>query len=141
MSEENKTLVRHSWELVNESNLDALEEVYSAEFVLHEPDRDLMSLEEAKRYIRTYIDAFPDLRFTVEDVLAEGDLVATRWTLRGTHEGEMEELGPPTGRRFETEGITIHRVEGNKIAEEWQRYDNLGFLQQLGLIPQEASAG
>ncbi|HSK86473.1 MAG TPA: ester cyclase [Rubrobacter sp.] len=141
MSEENKDLAQRSWELVNQHSFDALAEVYAADALIHEPDRDLQSLEEAKHYIGTYFDAFPDLRFTVDDILGEGDLVATRWTLRGTHEGEMEELGPPTGRRVELEGITVHRIEGGKIVEEWECYDNLGFLQQLGLIPAEASTG
>jgi predicted ester cyclase len=68
-------------------------------------------------------------------VIAEGDKVVTRYTVRGTHQGEMEEFGPPTGRQVEVKGITIHRVEDGKIVEEWERYDNLSLLQQLGLAP------
>ena len=70
--------------------------------------------------------------------MAEGDKVVTRVTLRGTHQGEVEEFGPPTGRQVETQGITIHRIEGGKIAEEWERYDNLSVMQQLGAISDEA---
>jgi predicted ester cyclase len=74
-------------------------------------------------------------------VIAEGDKAVTRWTMRGTHLGETEELGPPTERQIEVEGITVHRIEGGKIVEEWERYDNLGVLQQLGLIPEQEQAG
>jgi steroid delta-isomerase-like uncharacterized protein len=136
-AEENKALARRSWELANQGNLDALEEVYAAEAVIHEPDRDLQSLQEAKQYVGIYFNAFPDLRLTVEDEMAEGDKVVTRWTGRGTHQGEIEEFGPATGRQIEIEGITIHRIEEGKIVEEWERYDNLSILQQLGLAPEQ----
>jgi steroid delta-isomerase-like uncharacterized protein len=140
MSEENKALARRSWELVSQRNPDAIEEVYTADSVLHEPDQDLQGVEEAKQYLSSYISAFPDLNVTVEDVIAEGDQVVTRWTLRGTHQGEIEEFGPPTGKQVELEGITIHRIEGGKIVEEWESYDNLSVLQQLGLIPEQEQA-
>jgi predicted ester cyclase len=63
--------------------------------------------------------------------------VVTRYTVRGTHRGETEEFGPPTEKQMELEGITIHRFEGGKIAEERERYDNLSLLQQLGLVPEQ----
>ncbi len=84
-----------------------------------------------------YKTAFPDLHATVEDVIAEGDKVVTRVTVRGTHQGEIEEFGPPTGRQVELQGLTLHRIEGGKIVEEWERYDNLSFMQQLGLVPEQ----
>ena len=135
MSEENKALVRHSWDIVD--NLDVLDEVYAADLVWHEPDQDVRGAEEARQFFGAYKTAFPDLHATVEDAIAEGDKVVTRWTIRGTHRGEVEEFGPPTGRRVEFEGITIHRIEDGKIVEEWERYDNLGVMQQLGLAPVE----
>ncbi len=137
MSEENKALARRSWEIVSQRNPDALEEVYAADSVLHEPDQDLQSLEEVKQYLSMYVSAFPDLDVTVEDVIAEGDKAVTRWTLRGTHQGEIEEFGPPTGRQVEVGGISIQRIEDGKIVEEWERYDNLSILQQLGLVPEQ----
>lgn len=140
MSEENKALARRSWEIVSRRNPDALEEVYAADVVLHEPDQDLRGLEEVKQYLSMYVSAFPDLNVTVEDVIAEGDRAVTRWTLRGTHEGEIEEFGPPTGRQVELGGISIQRIEGGKIVEEWERYDNLSVLQQLGLVPEQQQA-
>lgn len=103
----------------------------------HEPDADVQGIEEAKQYYSTYLSAFPDISFSVEDVVADGDKVVTRWTVRGTHQGEVEDFGPPTGRQIEQEGITKHRIEDGKIVEEWERYNLLGFLQQLGLAPEQ----
>ena len=140
MSEENKTLARRSWEIISQRNPDALEEVYTADSVLHEPDQDLQGLEGAKQFLSLYLAAFPNLNVTVEDVMAEGDQAVTRWTARGTHQGETEEFGPPTGRQMELEGVTIHRIEGGKIVEEWERYDNLSVLQQLGIVPVQQQA-
>lgn len=141
VSEENKALTRRSWEIVNQGNLDLLEEVYAPDMIWHEPDQDLRGLEEGKQYYSTYLSAFPDLNVTVEDVIAEGGKVVTRWTMRGTHQGDVTELGPPTGRQIEIEGITSHRIEDGKIVEEWARYDNLGLMQQLGAIPEQQQAG
>jgi steroid delta-isomerase-like uncharacterized protein len=135
MSEENKALARRSWEASN--NPDILDEVYAPDFVWHEPDQDIRGHEEARQFITMYTTALPDLNATVEDVIAEGDKVVTRWTIRGTHQGEIEEFGPPTGKQAELQGISIHRIEGGKIVEEWNRYDNLSLLQQLGLVPEQ----
>ena len=135
MSEENKALARHSWEASN--NPDIIDEVYTPDLVWHEPDRDIQGYEQAKQFVSSVIEAFPDLNATVEDVIGEGDKVVTRWTIRGTHQGEIEEFGPPTGKQAELQGISIHRIEGGKIVEEWNRYDNLSLLQQLGLAPEQ----
>jgi predicted ester cyclase len=83
MLEENKSLAHRPWEPVSQHNPDALEEVYAANLVGHEPDQDVQDVEEAKQYYSTLPSAFPDLSFTVEDVIAEGDEVATRWTVPG----------------------------------------------------------
>ena len=138
MSEENKALARDSWErIVNQRDLDAIEETYAPDFVWHEPDQDIRGYEQGRQFASTFFDAFPDINITVEDAIAEGDQVATRYTIRGTHRGETEEFGPPTERQMEIEGITIHRIEGGKIVEEWERYDNLSVMQQLGLVPEQ----
>jgi steroid delta-isomerase-like uncharacterized protein len=137
VSEENKALARSSWEeIVNKQNPEAIDEFYAADFVWHEPDQDIQGSEQAKQFVSMYFAAFPDINVTVEEVIGEEDKAVTRWTIRGTHQGETEELGPPTERQVELEGITIHRIEGGKIVEEWERYDNLSFMQQLGLAEQ-----
>ena len=135
MSEENKALALRSWQLLD--NPDILEEVYAPDLVWHEPDQEVRGYEEARKFVSMYKTAFPDLNVTVEDAIVQGDKVVTRYTVRGTHQGEIEEFGPPTGRQVELEGITIHRIEDGKIVEEWERYDNLGILQQLGLVPEQ----
>src|SRR3712207_2471575 len=137
-TEENKDLARRSWEmLVNQQNPDAIDELYTPNFVWHEPDQDIQGPEEGKQFLNTYLSAFPDMHVSVEEVIAEGEKVVTRWTIRGTHQGELEEFGPSTGRQIEIKGITIHRIEDGKIAEEWERYDNLSIMQQLGLTPDQ----
>jgi len=89
--------------------------------------------------------AFPDLHVTIEDVLAEGDKVVQRWSGHGSHQGELMGL-PPSGKRISVAGITISRFEGGKVAEEWELYDMMGMMQQLGALPssteqQEAAVG
>ena len=135
MSEHNKALARRSWELLDDP--DVLDEVYASDLVWHEPDRDVRGAEDARQFFGVYKSAFPDMSATVEDVVAEGDEVVTRVTIGGTHQGEVEEFGPPTGRRVEVQGITIHRIEGGKIVEEWNSYDNMSLMQQLGLVPEQ----
>jgi steroid delta-isomerase-like uncharacterized protein len=137
MSEENKELARRSWEIVSERNSDLIEEFYPPDLVWHEPDQDIRGYEQARQFVSTFFDAFPDMNITVEDAIAEGEQAVTRYTIRGTHRGETEEFGPPTGRQVELEGITIHRIEDGKIVEEWSRYDNLSVMQQLGLVPEQ----
>ena len=78
---------------------DILDEVYAPDLVWHEPDRDVRGAKEARQFFGVYKSAFPDLHATVEDAIAEGDQVVTRWTIRGTHRGEVEEFGPPPAGR------------------------------------------
>jgi steroid delta-isomerase-like uncharacterized protein len=137
MSEANKVLVLRGWEeIVNQKNLDAFDEFYAANAVHHEPDQDLQGLEEVKQYIAMYFEAFPDMSVSVEDLIAEGDKVVSRYAYLGTHQGELQGIAP-TNKHIEKEGITIHRIEGGKIVEEWEQYDKLSFLQQLGAIPEQ----
>ena len=135
MSEENKALARRSWESVD--NPDSLDEVYTPDVVWHNPEGDIQGIEQAKQFVTMFKTAFPDMSATVEDVVAEGEKVVTRVTLRGTHQGEVEEFGPPTGRQVEAKGITIHRIDGGKIVEEWNSWDNMSLMQQLGLVPEQ----
>ena len=83
---------------------------------------------------RGYRDAFPDLRLTAEQVIADGDYVAVRWTARGTHRGDLFGIAP-TGKETTVTGITIDRWQDGKIQESWTSWDTLGLLQQLGAMP------
>jgi steroid delta-isomerase-like uncharacterized protein len=136
-AEENKEKARRSWEIVNQRNPDLIEEFYPPNLVWHEPDQDIRGYEQAKEFVSSFFAAFPDITITVDDVIAEGEKVVSRYTIRGTHQGETEEFGTPTGRQIELQGLTMHRFEDGNIVEEWERYDNLSALQQLGLAPEQ----
>ena len=81
-----------------------------------------------------YRSAFPDMQLTIEDQIAEGDKVVTRWTARGTHQGELMGI-PPTGKQATVTGITVGRVANGKFVESWSNFDALGMMQQLGVVP------
>ena len=143
-TEENKALVRREiGELFNHTgDLDVAEEVYAPDFVGHDSTlpEDLNGVEAAREFAASFRSAFPDLTCTIEDQLAEGDKVATRWRASGTHEGETEELGLPTGNRMEITGISIERISEDKVVESWDSYDAMGMMQQLGHIPSPEEA-
>jgi steroid delta-isomerase-like uncharacterized protein len=141
-AEENKAIARREMEeLFNHTgNLDVADDIYAPDFVSHEPTSgDTRGVEGTKQFA-AYRQAFPDLECTIEDQVAEGDKVVTRWRGRGTHQGETEELGPPSGNRLEITGISIERFSEGKIAESWDTYDALGMMQQLGMVPEPQQA-
>lgn len=136
-TEENKALLRRAWdELYGHGRLDSIEEFVLDDVIAHEPDGDVRGVEELKQYLATYLAAFPDTSVTVEDVIAEGDKVVSRYKVRGTHQGTTDEYGPPTGKQVVIDGITVYHFKGGKLAEMWDRYDNLAVMQQLGLMPE-----
>jgi steroid delta-isomerase-like uncharacterized protein len=123
---------------MNRRNIDAVDEIYASGFVGHDPamPEDVRGVEGAREFYGMYQSAFPDVQITIEEQVAEGDTVATRWTARGTHQGEL--LGvPPSGNRVEVMGVTMSRIEGGKVAEEWDNYDALGMMQGIGAIPEQ----
>ena len=136
-AEQNKTIALRTSQIVNQRNPDLIEEYYPPDFVWHGPDQDIRGYELAKQLSSTFLAAFPDAEMTNEDVIAEGEKVVRRYTTRGTHQGETDMFGPPTGRQVELKGITIHRIEGGKIVEEWESYDNLSMMKQLGFAPEQ----
>jgi steroid delta-isomerase-like uncharacterized protein len=138
MSEDNKALARHWVEILTQGNFDLAEEIYASDFVAHDPamPEDVRGAEGRKEFYSMYRSAFPDAEITIEGQVAEGDKVVTRWTGRGTHQGELMGV-PPSGNRVEVAGITISRIEGGKVAEEWDNYDALGKMQQIGAIPEQ----
>jgi steroid delta-isomerase-like uncharacterized protein len=123
-------------ELFGAGNYGLADELIAADAVGHDPalPEPVSGPEGLKEAARGYRSAFPDLTMTVETVLAEGDLVAIRWTARGTHKGDLFGIAP-TGKEATVTGITIDRHAGGKIAESWTSWDALGLLQQLGAVP------
>jgi steroid delta-isomerase-like uncharacterized protein len=104
------------------------------------PGEEIHGREGIKQFYATLRAAFPDIHFTIEDQIAEGDRVVTRWTARATHTGEYQGI-PPTGKQFSLTGIDIDRIANGKVVECWPIADELGVLQQLGVIPAPEHAG
>lgn len=139
MLSQNKALVRRSYEEVwSQGNLAAIPELYAPDFVLDDPlTPGVCGPEGYQHYVMAMRLPFPDLQFTVEEQLAEGDRVATRWCAHGTQQGEFMGI-PPTGQAGVVTGTTISRIVDGKIVEEKSSWDALGFLQSLGVLPQLA---
>ena len=135
MTEDNKAVVRHLVDdVINRGKTDLLTELLATDHVGHEPLGDHYGPEGARIVVAEYRTAFPDLALTIEDLVATGDKVAWRFTLRGTHAGPFMGI-PATGRVVTSAGIAIdHLVEG-RIVESWLNLDALGLLRQLGAFP------
>lgn len=133
-AEENKALVRRAYEeIFNKKNIAVLEEFYSTEWVWHLAPSGLPQGLEGYRQQHTMVfAAFPDLQTTIEDMIAERDKVAVRWTATGTHKGEFMGIAP-TGKQVTMTGIDIERIAGGKIVETWGLNDVMGMMQQLGV--------
>ena len=129
----------------NEGKLDLADELISPQAINHDPAeparmRGLRGPEVFKQTVTMYRAAFPDVRITVDDVIAAGDRIVLRWHSQGTHRGELEGLAP-TGARGSVTGISIDRWQNGTIVESWSEWDNLGLARQLGAAPPEGSVG
>ena len=137
--DENKAVARRALEEVwGQGDLSAADEVFASEFVSHqhshpEGPHDISDLDELKAFVREFREAFPDFEDTIEAQIAEDDTVVTRFTSSGTHEGTLMGI-EPTNKRVSWMGITIDRIEGGKIVENWVSWDMFGMMQQLGAI-------
>ena len=134
--EHNKAVSRRWIEVFNERDDAGEADVRTQDFVAHAP----VSLEAAPlnseawtRFLAGFVEAFPDLQLTVEDAVAEGDLVAQRIHFEGTHTGEFQGL-PPTHRKVAFSGLELNRLVDGRVAEHWVQMDSLTLLQQLGLV-------
>ncbi len=116
--------------------MDVAGEIYAPDYVLHDPaiPEETRGPEGAKRLAAAYRGAFPDLRTTVGDLIAEGDRVVYRWTASGTHRAALMGIRP-TGKRVAVEGIAINRIADGRIAEAWQIFDARGMMHQLSVVP------
>jgi steroid delta-isomerase-like uncharacterized protein len=134
-TEDNKALVRRLLEAGQSGNWVLLAEVMAEDVLDHYAfPGQAPGLEGVKQGFEMFRAAFPDLQITIEDMIAEGDKVASRLRVRGTHQGEFFGI-PPTGRQVSISAIHIHRIAGGKVREHWGNNDDLGLLQQFGVIP------
>jgi steroid delta-isomerase-like uncharacterized protein len=136
-AEENKAVLRRWIEAYNERDLQAEADVLAPDYVAHVPavPGPLEGLEAWRQFSGSFAEAFPDIRLSIEDIMAEGDMVAARVAFRGTHRGEFQGI-PPTGKEVAFSSIEVNRVVEGKVEEHWVELDLLGLMQQLGAIPE-----
>jgi steroid delta-isomerase-like uncharacterized protein len=142
LSEASRRLLEQSF---NDGNLELIDQLVAVDAINHDPAtpaqmRELRGPDVLKRTVSMYRTAFPDVRITVDDVIAADDKVVLRWHSEGTHRGELGGLAP-TGAHGSVTGISIDRWQDGKVVEAWAEWDNLGLARQLGAAPPEGSAG
>ena len=131
----NKAVARQLFDVaLNQDNWDVYLAIHRSDFVAHAGARSA-DLAQDLEFAKGWRQAFPDGRYSINQMIAEGDLVAVYFTGRGTHTGAGNSLPPGTGKRVEVTGVTILRIIDGKIAEEWNVSDQLSLLRQLGLLP------
>ncbi|HKY54458.1 MAG TPA: ester cyclase [Anaerolineales bacterium] len=138
-TEENKNLVRRIFEEgLNQNKPLVFDELIAPSYVNHDFPAPSPGLEGFKMVIGVFRAAFPDMHVTLEEELAEGDKVITRGYFTGTHKGDFQGI-PPTGKQIKVKYIDVWRVENGKLVENWVQMDQLGLMQQLGVIPTPGS--
>ena len=138
----NKEIVLRKWyqELWDKWNVSVADELFTPDYRLHVPGNPApVNRESAKHVVTMFSKAFPDLQHTVDEIVAEGNTVAARWTVSGTHRGDFQGI-PPTDKSVQLSGTTVHHLADGRIAETWLVFDTLELLQQLGAVPQTARA-
>ncbi len=137
----NVSIVRRRIEkFAGEGNVALADELFAPNYVNHDPPYPDSTRKQVQQNIIQSHVGLPDVHIAIEDIITEGDRVVTRYTLRGTHQGELRGI-PPTGRRVTLQGIVISRVVEGRIVEEWNLSDKLGLMQQLGVIPAQVHRG
>jgi steroid delta-isomerase-like uncharacterized protein len=134
-ADDNKAIVVRWIEAYNDRDEQAEADVRTSDYVAHAPGLPgPLDSDGWTQFIATFSGAFPDIRLTVEDMIAEGDMVATRVSFKGTHTGEFQGI-PPTNKQVTFSEITFDRIVDGKVAEHWLELDQLGLLRQLGVAP------
>ena len=139
-TEENKQLIGRIIEgTINDRNPAVMDELAAPDYVYHDAASPVHGVAAFKQLAGVFLGAFPDLRLTIEDQIAEGDQVLTRLTIRGTQRGDFMDI-PPTGKGVEASALLLSRFRNGKLVEEWERFDTMHFMQQLGVVPAPAEA-
>jgi steroid delta-isomerase-like uncharacterized protein len=123
-------------ELWNQRKLAVADEIFAANYVNHDPASPDFPTgpEGVKQTVELYRNAFPDLQFTIEQMIEQEPFITTRFTARGTHKGDLRGI-PPTDSSIKVDGIVLHRISGGRIVEGWAVWDALGLMQQMSVIP------
>lgn len=138
---DNKEIVRRVATEPWTGNFDVIDELVAEGYVGYDPamPEPTRGRQAMKDFFSLFLSAYPDAALTIEEQIAEGDWVATRWTGRGTQKGDLMGI-PATGKQVTVSGLTLSRLEGGQIAEEWSNWDTLGMMIQLGAVPAPATA-
>ena len=136
MSSANKSIVRRWFdEIYTKKRLELMDELHAEAYAWRGPSGVTVTSRDGMReLLGVYFAAFSDLHFTVEDQMSEGAQVATRWSAGGTHSGEFDGVAP-TGNSIMIAGITISRLENGRLVEEWESFDELSLMRQIGAVP------
>ena len=139
--EENKQVVRRYYEgLLDWEETGVIDELIAPSYVYHEPTAgEVHGQKGLKQEVSVYKRAFPDITLAIDDLFGEGEKVVGRLTYRGTHTGDFQGLAP-TGKQIDAASISICRLAGGKVVEEWEVFDALGMMQQLGAVPEKEPA-
>jgi steroid delta-isomerase-like uncharacterized protein len=137
--EQNKATARRWFQdIIIQGKMSVADEIFAANHVVHDPHSPPGGWPNGPESLKTiagpFHSAFPDLNVTIEDQIAEGDKVVTRWSAVGTNAGPLQGM-PPTGKKVCVTGANVARFAGGKIAESWFNFDMLTLLRQLGVIP------
>ena len=133
-AEENKAVVQRFFEAFNAGDLDGVAAVFAPNAVVHNSGApDPLNLDGFKQLAAVFLAAFPGGEHSIEDMIVEGDKVTTRIIYRGTHTGDLMGI-PPTGKQVATSAMTIDRITNGKIVETWRLFDQMGMMQQLGVM-------
>ena len=138
----NKDIVVRRWyqELWNNWNISVTDELFSDDYLLQVPGVAApLNREATKQVVAAHQTEFPDLKHSVDEVIAEGNAVAARWTVYGTHRGDFQGIAP-TGKPVNLSGVTVHHLTKGRISETWLSVDNLELLQQIGAAAQASDA-
>jgi predicted ester cyclase len=134
-TEENKAIARRSMELINQKDIAGIDQLYAPTYTRHDPNSIwVVNREDYKEDVKILTTVFPDLHFTVEDLVAEGDKVVCRFSIFGTHGNPWRGL-PATGKEVRVTGMCISRIVESKVIEDWFNTDIFSIGQQLGIIP------
>ena len=133
--EANINMYKHTWdEIINHGKLDMFNDSNFTRDVVMHANPDVVGIDSARAMYANYVNGFSNIKFTIVDVFGQGDKLVKHWNFKGKHTGTFFGI-PPTGKDVNVEGVTLVKMRGGKIAEEQDFFDNLAFMQQLGLMP------
>jgi steroid delta-isomerase-like uncharacterized protein len=120
-------------ELYSKGNMSIVDDIVSDDYVYRAPGLEVCGPKGLKEFVTEYRSAFPDLNVHIDDMIIDGEKVATRFTINGTHKGDFDGLAP-TNKKVTATGILVSRYENGKLVEDWDQFDNYSLMQQLGVI-------